>query len=181
MMALHNVTPSWQRRRGRINHDELKNNFLLTLASASNALEGYIDDPEMSADALLRTVQEWERHGAEVYDLVVDFEDEMSPQIFFSIAPLANCDDETMAWLPGLIHNLWLARYPIRRWVHDAQAELQQAGKAYNQLCERLREYDPEAKVEVLQEVLPQWRAFHRTCQRLSKAIEQFPSEVLVT
>lgn len=134
----------WQERRSEFNHDWLKNQFLNRLNAFLERLRG--GNPDL--EKLLRFVQEdlpeWKTHEPEARWLIESVESEMSPQRFFDHSPLLHCDSETRRWLPGVMHDIWLSRYPVRELQERASAVLAQVNRQYTHLCAHLEKTSSE-------------------------------------
>lgn len=174
-------TPAWQQRRSRLNHDWLKNQFLPALGHCLNLLDDLVEDIAFERSFVAKVLPQWETHLAEVRALPEDFERDMSPRTLFAYPPLANCDAETRRWLGDLVHVLWLARYPVRRWVSRATARAREAHAAFKRLSHELDKCPDTRSAQALRPLRLLVAQFRSACYELALAIEQFPSEVKVT
>jgi hypothetical protein len=111
----------------------------------------------------------------EVLDLLHDFEQQMSPRTLVPSGPPGT------GWLAELAHRLWLARYPVRRWVAEAVAQAEQAEGAYRRLREQLRRLPDTGSAGALRPLRAEFAAFRDACQLLARSLEVFPSDVRVT
>lgn len=161
------MTPAtWQADRGELNHDWLKNRFLLALDEWLGWLRGELVG-EYDPDPVLA---EWADHRGALAELLDGFEREMSPAALFEPAaatPLARCRPATRRWLQPLARSLWLARYPVRGWLVHGYVCLKAADEAYHRAARVRTE--------------PAVRAFRDACAALSAALSRFPSRVLPT
>jgi hypothetical protein len=175
---------SWQNRRSAFNHDWLKNKYL-------NRLDGFIrrlkipdSDPVRLSRFLNDDFPEWKRRQNEIQNLFGTFEGEMSPMSLFEKEPLNRCDVETMSWLGQLIHALWLARYPIKEWVHTAWNAFCDVNDQYNNIAEVLKSkklnWESKDYRTALKLMIPYFLQFKKACEELSRAIAMFPHRILV-
>jgi hypothetical protein len=173
--------PAWQYRRSRFNHDWLKNQYIPALGTLQNLLDGRIADMEYEARFVERTLTEWSMHREEALALPRDFECGMSPRRLFKRQPLSFCDEETIQWLGELTHGLWLARYPVIRWVTETYERAREADEAFEEFRVALLN-GADLQTQGAARTLPLLCTnFYRACCKLAKAIEQFPSRVRVT
>lgn len=173
--------PAWQHRRGHFNHDWLKNQFLLALGNFINLLDDFIENVELESSFVSTVLPQWEKHRDEVGRLLVDFEQEMSPRTLLQVSPLARYDQDTRQWLGDLIHTLWLAKHPVHGCVGEASARLREADEAYELLQGELKSCPDTSSAPALRPLRDRFVEFYRVCQKLARAIEQFPSNVRIT
>ena len=175
------LTCGWQKRRSGFNHDWLKNEFLPALGRCANLLDERIEDEEFEREFPITGLSEWEQHREEAFALAEDFRLAMSPRVLLDRPPLCRIDQEVREWLGALTHELWLARYPVNRWIQRATAQASAADSAYNDLLKAMARPAPAGVFEVLRRCREQFFEFRRQCQQLGQALSEFPSEVLVT
>lgn len=173
------MTPAWQKRRSAFNHDWLKNQHM-------NRLDGFIErlktegaDVSRIRRFITQDFPEWEVKRETVRELIASFEREMSPRTLFERDPLNRCDAETQRWLGDLVHALWMARYPVKGWICEAEKALKSVDCQYAALKKAIDSLNP-IDSEQLAPLLPSFVAFKGACEKLSQAIGQFPHEVLV-
>jgi hypothetical protein len=170
---------AWQRRRAAFNHDWLKNQYMPALAKCVNLLDDRIEDPQFEQTFVLDVLPQWETRHKEAKQLPHDFEQDMSPRWFVERMDFGSTDcDET--WLADLMHHLWLARYPVGKWIKQAEVQVQKTDRTYRELQESLAECDDIRSAEALRPFREEFAAFRNQCQELATAIEQFPSEIKV-
>jgi len=173
--------PAWQYRRTRFNHDWLKNQYIPALGRLQNLMNGQIEDFDSEAVFMEQILSEWRAHREEALSLPRDFEEGMSPRRLFDCPPLSYSDAETVGPHGDLIHCLWMARHPVRRWIAEASARAIEADEAYRQLHEALladTDLPPQQSSVPFQTL---GTNFYGACCKLAKAIEQFPNRVYVT
>jgi len=171
---------TWQKRRGDINHNWLKNRYLPALKSWLNLLDDKIINPELENNFLITKFPQWQLHSKEVSNLAKDFESQMSPKILFDTPPLSNCDEDTKQWLGDLVHKLWLARYPVKTWIRDVLYWGDKTDDLYQELQKKLNEIQGDKTLDKLRPLRTDFEEFINNCQSLATAIEKFPSEVKV-
>jgi len=169
----------WQRRRVAFNHDWLKNQYMPALAKCLNLLDDRIEDPQFEQVFVTNVLPQWEGHYDEAKQLAQDFEQDMSPRRFVERMDLGS-SDYNGRWLADLMHHLWLARYPVREWVEQAEKKVQKTDRVYRELQESLAECKDVRSAEALRPFRKKFAAFRNHCQELATAIEQFPSEIKV-
>ncbi len=130
----------WQDRRSKFNHDWLKNGFLANLNTFLIRLERENSVQEDLELFIREELPEWETRIVEADWLFKTVEAEMSPRRFFDVPPLAHCSEETKQWLPDLVHNLWLNRYPVQKLSEDGSSVLNRAKIEYSGLIARVQE-----------------------------------------
>ena len=167
----------WQERRSEFNHDWLKNQFLNRL----NAFLERLQDAKPDTERLVRFINDdlpkWEQHEPEARWLVNSVEKEMSPMRFFKQAPLNRCDEETKRWLPGVSHEIWLDRYPVRRLQIHVRSLLARTSEQYQKVQKAVMESqaaDPSS-VKLLRE---HFAELSRICAELHDGFSTLDREV---
>jgi hypothetical protein len=167
----------WQQRRSAFNHDWLKNDFLNSLNAFITLLDYRAPDQGEILKFLKEKLPVWPEKAAEAKWLIESFEVEMSPKQFFGVPPLCNCDEETKGWLPGLVHDLWLARYPVTELLHSGQRALAGVIEKYQAL--RLEALRAEAiPFDSLRGMKNAFVAFKDACDALSVVLSQMDIKV---
>lgn len=163
----------WQRRRSEFNHDWLKNQFLNRLNAFRERLRGAKPDIGKLRQFLREDLPEWDSHECEARWLIECVEHEMSPRRFFDYPPLTRCSEETKEWLPDVIHELWLNRYPVLALQKHAGDSLSKASKRYGLLKKRVQELasmDSERLVSLAHD----FSELSRLCGELHDALSEF-------
>jgi hypothetical protein len=124
----------WQLKRSEFNHDWLKNQFLNRLNAFLERLRGENPDAEKLSRFVREHLSEWNAHEPEARWLIDSLENELSPKRFFDQPPLSNCDSETKSWLPTVVHEIWLSRYPVRELREKATGSLAKVNEQYAKL-----------------------------------------------
>lgn len=174
------VMTGWQKHRSQFNHDWLKNHYLQALGAWLNLLDGNLENAEFERAFVAQILPQWQPASREARALVQDFAREMSPRQWFSVAPLAGCDEATRQWLEPLVDKWWRVRYGVDQLVSDAEARIADADAAYARLQQELKWSGEVQAAESLRPLRPLFAEFRRCCQNVAKAIEKFPSEVKV-
>ena len=116
--------------------------------------------------------------------LLETFETEMSPKSLFKKEPLNHCDNETRIWLGQLIHALWLARYPVKEWIHAGQNAFRNVNDQYNDIAKVMKSKKLNCESEncrtALNSLIPHFLQFKKACEELSQTIGMFPHQILV-
>lgn len=140
----------WQRRRSEFNHDWLKNQFLNRLNAFLERLRRGHPDVEKLLRFVHEDLPEWRAHEAEARWLIESVETEMSPRRFFEYPPLNRCSEETKCWLPDVVHEIWLSRYPVRALQSQANDALSRVSHCYEMLNDRVRKSASENATQLV-------------------------------
>jgi hypothetical protein len=170
----------WQKRRSEFNHDWLKNQYMPTLATWINLLDGRIEDFEYEDTFVANALPQWELHRGEASALAEDFEQLMSPRQLFSYAPLSHCDEDTKQWLGDLTHALWLSRCPVKQLMGTTLEAIESVNEAYKQIQEALRSCPDTKSARALRVYRMQFSNLRERCQDLADAISAFPREIVI-
>jgi hypothetical protein len=173
--------PKWQKRRAEFNHDWLKNVYLIRMDEFLNLLDDKIEDSDLERRFVPEVLKSWEDHASEAGSLTRDFEAHMSPRTFFDCLPLSRCDYSRKEWLGELIHQLWLARYPVKEWIENASMCAKDVERAYKKLQEELDGCKDIESAVALRPFRQSFAEFRNRCQALATSLEPFHNEVKVT
>lgn len=168
-------TEPWHRRRSRLNHDWLKNTFIIQLGALKNLAAAKQEaDSELMA-ACQRALREWNEHRLRAHNLIEAFGIEECPKALFLIPPLSHCDQETKSWLPDYIHRHWLAAHPVETWIQDAMNSWKEADKQAEILKSGLEQTpsNPDSLAIFVDD-------FRHSVSALSDAISNFPNRQLI-
>jgi hypothetical protein len=174
------MSPSWQVRRSKFNHDWLKNRYLPAVAKWINILDGLLEDPEFERLFPTAILPQWEAQSINAVGLIDAFSREMSPGTLMNEPIFRQLPASTRSWLAPLVTELWLNRNPVVQWQENAKEALVQAGERYSILQRTLSTVREPAGLSS-PELLKQFGEFRDACQQVAKCIEAFPSDVLVT
>lgn len=171
---------SWARRRSEFNHDWLKTVYLNALGSFVMRLEsGGSGSATKIEEFLSEEFPAWEGRSVEARELILGFEDQMTPARLFDRPPLIRCNDGTKAWLAPLVHQLWLGRYGVQKLVDGGLELLEKVDRLYRDLGTIISETS-RGDMAALRESLPRWKEFLETCRRLSEHLSKFPNRIEV-
>jgi hypothetical protein len=166
---------SWNKRRAEFNHDWLQNFFLLRLSRFLQLIDDLTDDPELERSFVSATLPTWESERDKASITITTFEQEMTPKRLFQNEPLSRCDQQTKAWLPDLIHSLWLRRQRIRDLVEEATVRYHDADNAYTSLQKSLTECADICSARALRNHRQPFSEFWDRCNALSEALSRLP------
>jgi hypothetical protein len=169
----------WQRRRGQLNHDWLKNQLSPALGKWLNVISGEVEDESFAEHLQRSAFAEWPEKRHEITVLLNDFIREMSPLTLFLEPPLSGCDDETKKWLGELVHRRWAEASETQALLSEAERCLEEADLAYGTLVSRSSLPIPHLETE-LEFLLTAAARFRKACEALGRALSKFPSEVTV-
>jgi hypothetical protein len=168
---------AWQRRRGRFNHDWLKNQYIQALGKWINVLRRDVDDPGFDETFMASIFTQWRSHRIELSALLGDFELTMTPATLFESGPLASCDAETRRWLPDVIHQLWLVRNGCRSLLDRALAAADEVDRIYTDI-DRIASQRRSTALD-LAPFTERFVALRAACETLGAILSQFPNKVL--
>lgn len=170
--------PDWQRRRGELNHDWLKGRYIPDLDRWLNLINGLVENQVFEEEFLNLVLPKWEEVGGIISVLARDFEHQMSPRCFLDQRPLSRCPAGVRPWLGDLAHELWLKRYPVRRWTTDVIAAVAAADASYA----HLRDHEPKPNsASTAASLQPLFERFRADCGAVANSVAQFPNDVRVT
>lgn len=107
-MSSHHSILSWESRRARLSHDQLKNELAPMVSRLSRVIEGRVDAPECIDEFLSSGCVRIMIFCTEIEALLSAVENEVGPKVFFSLEPLNGCPPDIMEWLPDLLHDDWV-------------------------------------------------------------------------
>lgn len=170
----------WQTRRSQLNHDWLKNVYINSVKAFLLRLDQYPVNTARVEEFMKEDLPEWEQRQCEISKLVWDAEDAMSPRSLFKTYPLSVATDETKVWLPDLVHNLWLCRYPILQLINNARAALENANRKYQDFSNIMSCCESECEHIERETKLASCKAFIVALSELTEAISALPHEIWV-
>jgi len=151
------------------------------LGKCLNILDDRIEDEEFEREFVRRLLPQWESNRAEARALVTDFEEQMSPQRLVNLPPLNRLDPNTRGWIGQLVHELWLVRYPVRKWAADVLACVEGVEAQYGQIIHRIGRHDIPPLLAELRTMRGDFAEFRTRCQELGRSIGELPNEAKVT
>ncbi len=171
------MTTNWQNDRAQLSHNWLQNGVIVALYHAMGVVIGRVRVREVRKTLNEDIIRWCERHH-EFSDLLIRFEAEMSPKVFFDQVPLCRCSDETKEWLIPLTHELWMRRENVKEKNASAMVAFQTVECAYEKACSAF-EALPESPVAEDMELLGlRLRDMTTACETLARAISAFPHEI---
>lgn len=169
----------WQKRRSDLNHGRLGNEFRTDLGNAVSVLKGNARWPGSIADLMIACVGKWQTIAKDTQALLDSFAVDMSPRRYFEVPPLCNCDMETKAWLPELVHDLWLNRRPVATWIAEARTAL----KAADSACKTMHSLVPGTSFDdagARQVLTASAMNFQEACDELVANVSKSPPSILL-
>jgi len=176
--CMEDISSKWQRRRSDFNHQWLKNRLLSALDCGANFLQGRLQGTGYLEDVILIEVREWTERRKDLDELLNDFEYEMSPSRLLDTPPLCDWEPNIKSVIAELIHKLWIVRYPVKEWVETARKAVSEVNQEYDFLTV-INPTNENGQVNF--EFISHYELFRAACRSLSKTIEKFPHQVLVT
>lgn len=173
-----NVEPAWSSRRSALNHDWLKNVYLVSLGAWVNVLDEAVEDPVFEREFFAKRFVMWETRNDEAHALIESFEDEMSPRLLLARWPFSPSSRGRLGWVGSVIHACWYARFDVTVLVSTARVRLAAADGIYREIKAAV---DPtRSSAEELRPLRDRFAAFATACAELSAAISRFPSDIRV-
>jgi len=170
----------WQKKRREINHDWLKNRFIVALNSWLRLLDGEIEDKMLEQSFLTQVLPQWEVRRQEISALLREFPSAMSPRQLFDEPPLSRCDNKTKEWLGEFMHALWLTRVSAESLTATAEATRAAADRAYADILQVLKNREPGDLKRAIKPYRDLCDRFRNACQELGAALSEFPHEIKV-
>jgi hypothetical protein len=174
------MSPRWQKDRADLNHDWLRNRFIVGLGNWLRILEGSVSDPDFEEGFLVDWLPEWERNQGNILCLIQRFEREMSPAVLFEMEPLSRVRVEVRESGKRIVDSLWRLRYPIREWQSEAFERLAEANRLYAELGYVLSLKENRSSVADCRDLVEGFKQFRQACHELSEALSNFPHEMLI-
>ena len=162
---------SWQRQRNRVNHDWLKNSFIIQLSALLNLASDECSSSGEVRDACESVRGEWTAWRLVIQELVRSYSKLERPSQFFLSPPLSACDDETMTWLPAFVDERWLKANSVSDLVKVAERHWENTDRLASEFSFALESYRVQRQ--------PLIRSIERyldAVSQLSAAISKFPT-----
>ena len=172
MMA--GAAAKWQLRRGRLNHQWLKNRVLPALDGTVQVLKGKVTTGTDPRTDLAEQLEDWSLRHSAFSRLLDDFPVEMSPARLVDSDLLPGLSPPVRDALPAVLDGLWRARLPIDQWLADA-------GDALEAAAEASRPVRRDAMIMTSEQFEAAVTALANACRRLARAIERLPSRIEIT
>lgn len=169
----------WQERRSELNHDWLKNTYLKQLQALIIRLQNSHPDLGRIREFLASDLYEWRTRRPDAVALLDEAEEALSPAALFDEAPLSDCAELDRAWLAFIVHDLWLARRPVREWCESGRQALEQVDARFEEAAK-----DLAGRVDIdLQRLRGRLEAFAALADAILALIQRisvFPHEIEV-
>ncbi len=177
-----NVHPesNWQSQRNRLNHDWLKNDFLIAFDKFINILDDRIEDDEFMVGFVENGLLTWGLEYPLALELIECFASKMSPMVLFDRPPMSRWPSKKR-WLPMLVDRLWRNRHQIDELVDAAREKAKQANKSYLTLMAELESAAGAAKIHRARQIRDHFVQFRSDCRAMASAIGRLPHRILVT
>lgn len=180
--ARNNKTPPWETSRAALNHDWLKNRFVLRTKSLVVRLQGTSGGSQPVHDYLDEVLSQWPAKRGELVDLVARFEQEMSPRKIVDDWLYRIEAPDHYVWLADLVHLLWLRRCGAEGMRVDAEAAVDRVERAYqavSQWRDPAKRGDDDIFTRLGQEI-HLFADLRDAGIELSEELSRFPHEVKV-
>jgi len=176
-MIMHD---DWQLMRKRLNHDWLKNKFLVAHLNGFIArLSASNPDPAKLKEFATQDWTTWGSHRKELAELIKSAEVALSPRQLLDQPPLSACNPETKDCLCKLVHALWLTRSSIRQKIASADVALKEADTHYKSLAPLLISTE-NIDLSLLRQSIEKFIKFDKAVAYLSDCIHQLPHSIQV-
>ena len=145
----------WNAERKRINHQQLKNQFLPQSERLSRAAKLGRQDIVDAQSVWLR--KEWLELGAEIELLLQSYEREASPTAYVTREVLGDLSKRVLDELASELHADWMERRHVREWVSRGQ-----------EYCSQIH--------NMLQAQMIPTDALEQGCRKLCEHLQNYPS-----
>jgi hypothetical protein len=168
----------WFQRRSDLNHNRLKNQFLMALANVLSVLDHEVDGNGFEERFCTKILPKWTQLNDEIRDLVHCVEEETAPSRWMAGWKRVRENKVDYEWLGELVDELWKTRHGIDALKKESVKSLDHAQVVYEQLTGLLHEgrffpNSPEQTEKFKQAVIE----FHDTCEEVSCCLSRFPTE----
>ncbi len=114
------IQNQWEKRRTMLSHDLLKNKIGPAISKLKNIATGKVEDPDFISHFFHDMPVQLSVAEAEIDWLVKYAAAQISPKLFFNYPPLSRFDEDTLAWLPQTVHDLWATKVNLRATLKTA-------------------------------------------------------------
>jgi hypothetical protein len=170
----------WQRRRNRINHDEIKNGLLPRCGRLVRVVTGAVEGSNLTVGDLQAAVERWQGIRSEIANLVRDCPNEMSPRVLLSRRPLDRLDVVSREWLGGCVHGLWLRRKGLTGLLDSVRSKVAEADTAASALLAQISDRGASAAISVLAAQADAIANFCSSVRAVSEALHLLPNSIEV-
>jgi hypothetical protein len=172
---------AWKAARNRLNHDWLKNKFLMTLEKAIKIANGKAEDGEFVERFVESSLQEFELEIRKAKILIGSFENSMSPRNLLDREPLRHLDLRHRHWLGQVVHMCWLTRLNVDGLVRTANSRLEETVERCKKLDSCFKRMHDAGIRTGLEFCLYELVAFRDACQEFGNVMSRFPSRIEVS
>jgi hypothetical protein len=182
MIVRESKTPDWEISRAILNHDWLKNRFVLRTNALVARLQDASESHQPVQEYLDEVLPQWPAKRDELADLLARFEPEMSPRRIVERWLTRIEPSECYIWLAEAVHLLWLRRCGAAEMKVDAEGALARVERAYQAVSRWL---DPAERggddiVSRLRQEVHLFARLRDAGGELSEVLSMFPHEVRV-
>lgn len=168
----------WFQRRSDLNHNRLKNQFLMALANVLSVLDHEVDGNGFEERFCTKVLPKWAQLNDEIRNLVHCVEEETAPSRWMAGWKRLRENKVDYEWLGELVDELWKTRHGIVALRQETVKCLDHTQAVYDQLIRLLQDgrffpKSPEQIKQFKQAVID----FHDACEEVSDCLSRFPSE----
>lgn len=166
----------WQTSRAQLNHDLLKNQWLLWFGRLERTASGEVRGaPQLWRTEMAAGLIDFGELLRELANLIDTAATSMSPAVLFDYLPLRACDFETRAWLTAFSHGLWKHSQGLEKKIASARQLVLKVDEERHQLSQLLAENSTPG-----QTIAHEIHSLRLAAFALSEAINALPSAILV-
>lgn len=164
----------WQATRNRLNHDTLRNTWLLAVAKAASVARGEVSDGPYLEEFVRQLEHAWPAVAADINALLSSFDAAASPRMLFLRGPLAKCNVDDGERLQDVISELWRGRMDTDARRRAGEKALAAANEGARAVVAIWRAGSNGSGVNTTL-LLRQIEAFEESCRHLTRVISSFP------
>lgn len=164
----------WQRKRGKLHHDEMQNKFTLFLSSQSRELERLEQPINTPDENILRQLKCWQKYALQIADLLDDAVYSFSPRRLLEQPPLSQSPLWVREYLWEIGHALFLQRSGIPEKINAAKNALHTIDNKYKLLLNAVCGSGQTVRDKT------RTAAFRASLDKLSEAISAIPHEIVI-
>ncbi len=157
----------------------LKNEFCIYLRGFIERIQMAVPDIQRLQEFIQLEWPKWDNNSIELRKLIDSAEIALSPLSLLDRPPLSGLSDEHKEILKSVVHELWLARSPIRQQIESAEAALRKAKKKSVIVSEGLKQIE-NLNVSMRIQFAMQIKELENSVLKLSDAISCFPHKIQV-
>ncbi|MHC2071112.1 hypothetical protein ACYFX5_26870 [Bremerella sp. T1] len=167
---------TWMVNRDQLNHDWLKNQYIVALGRFLNVVDGNESSQKYLDYFLNAILGQWEIQGPQFQKLINSFEQSLTPCRYF---PCSGSSIESQAgiWLTEFAHQMWKIRWNVSSLVSQALAAWTAVNVAYQQVIDARAAGCTFARSAILRR--EEFQNLSDRCIALSDALGLFPHSQL--